>query len=117
MTSAAVLDPALNTPSKRNEGMAGLEGTEPFYRLVTTILDPGEAPAQELAALYSERREIESALDECKTHWRWARIVLCGKTPDLARQEVDGLLRAHFAVRGWMHEAALRAGRAASNAK
>ena len=31
------------------------------------------------------------------------------KTPDLVRQEFYGLLMAHFAVRGLMHEAALRA--------
>ena len=33
-----------------------------------------------------------------------------GKTPELVRQEVWGLLLAHFAVRGLRHEAALRAG-------
>ena len=37
---------------------------------VTTILDPDEAPAHELAALYHERWEIETALDELKTHLR-----------------------------------------------
>jgi hypothetical protein len=34
--------------------------------------------------------------------------VLRSKTPDLVRQEFYGLLMAHFAVRGLMHEAALR---------
>jgi hypothetical protein len=34
---------------------------------------------------------------------------LRSKTPELVRQEVWGLLLAHFAVRGLMHEAALRA--------
>jgi hypothetical protein len=33
-------------------------GTEPIYRLITTILDPAQAPAKELAALYHERWEI-----------------------------------------------------------
>ena len=32
------------------------------------------------------------------------------KTPDLVRQEFYGLLLAHFAVRGLMQEAALKAG-------
>ena len=32
------------------------------------------------------------------------------KTPDLVRQEFYGLLMAHFAIRGLMHEAALQAG-------
>jgi hypothetical protein len=87
----------------------GVAGAEPLYRLITTILDPDHAPAHELAALYHERWEIETALDELKTHLRGARIVLRSKTPDLVRQEFYGLILAHFAVRGLMHEAALRA--------
>jgi len=63
---------------------------------------------QELAALYPERWEIETALDELKTHLRGgAHLVLRSKTPDLVRQEFWGFLLAHFAVRGLMHEAAL----------
>jgi hypothetical protein len=83
-------------------------GSEPIYRLITTILDPSAAPATELAALYHERWEIETALDELKTHLRGAQIVLRSKTPELVRQEFYGLLMAHFAIRGLMHEAALR---------
>ncbi len=67
------------------------------------------APATELAALYHERWEIETALDELKTHLRGSRIVLRSKTPDLVKQEFYGLMMAHFAIRGLMHEAALRA--------
>jgi len=89
--------------------LEGVAGAEPIYRLVTTILDPEKAPAPELAALYHERWEIETALDELKTHWRGARIVLRSKRPDLVRQEFYGLLMAHFAIRGLMHEAALKA--------
>ncbi|MDQ2945717.1 MAG: IS4 family transposase [Acidobacteriota bacterium] len=87
----------------------GVVDAEPMYRLVTTILDHEKAPATELAALYHERWEIETAFDELKTHLRGARIVLRSKTPDLVRQEFYGLLMAHFAVRGLMHEAALHA--------
>ena len=79
------------------------------YRLATTILNPNQAPASELAALYHERWEIETAFDELKTHLRGARIVLRSKAPDLVRQEFYGLLMAHFAIRGLMHEAALKA--------
>jgi len=81
---------------------------EPIYRLITTILDHTLAPALELAALYHERWEIETSLDELKTHLRGAQIVLRSKTPELVRQEFYGLLMAHFAVRALMHEAALR---------
>lgn len=84
-------------------------GAEPIYRLITTILDPKLAPAKELAALYHERWEIETALDELKTHLRGAQIILRSKTPELVQQEFYGLLMAHFAIRGLMHEAALQA--------
>ena len=82
---------------------------EAIYRLITTILDPEQAPAQELAALYHERWEIEITLDELKTQLRGAQIVLRSKTPELVQQEFYGLLMAHFAIRGLMHEAALKA--------
>lgn len=89
-----------------------LEGNSPkeIYRLVTTILDPEAAPAQELAVLYSERWEIETALDELKTHLRGSRTQLRSKTPDLVKQEFYGLMMTHFAIRGLMHEAALQGG-------
>jgi hypothetical protein len=89
--------------------LEGVAGAEPLYRLLTTVLDPAQAPAAELAALYHERWEIEGALAELKTQLRGARVVLRSKAPELVRQEVWGLLLAHFAVRGLMHEAALRA--------
>jgi hypothetical protein len=89
--------------------LEGIEGAESIYRLVTTILEPKRAPATELAALYQQRWEIETAFDELKTHLRGARIVLRSKTPDLVRQEFYGLLMAHFAIRGLMQEAALKA--------
>lgn len=79
------------------------------YRLVTSLLDPTRAPAAELAALYRERWEIETAFDEFKTHLRGARRVLRSKTPELVRQEAWGFLLAHFAIRALMHEAALGA--------
>lgn len=89
--------------------LEGVEGADPLYRIATTIRDHERAPATELAALYHDRWEIETAFDELKTHLRGAHIVLRSKTPDLVRQEFYGLLMAHFAVRGLMHEAALRA--------
>ena len=90
--------------------LEGVEGAESIYRLATTILDPDKAPAEELAALYHQRWEIETAFDELKTHLRGAKIVLRSKTPDLVRQEFYGLMMAHFAIRGLMHEAARKAG-------
>ena len=89
----------------------GIEGAEPLYRLITNLIEPGQAPAAELAALYHERWEIETALGELKTHLRGPRRVLRSKTPELVRQEFYGLLLAHFAVRSLIHEAALKADR------
>ena len=89
--------------------LEGVAEAEPLYRLITTILDPDQAPAAELAALYQERWEIETALDELKTHLRGGGIVLRSKTPELVQQEFYGLMMAHYAVRGLMHEAALKA--------
>jgi hypothetical protein len=95
----------------------GVENSQQTFRLVTTLLDPDQAPAAELAALYQQRWEIELApcgvvgprnptSDELKTHLRGRRITLRSKTPELVRQEFYGLLLAHLAVRGLMHEAA-----------
>lgn len=77
------------------------------YRLITTILDHEKAPAEELAAVYHDRWEVEIALGEVKTRMRGSEIVLRSKTPELVRQEVYAFLLAYFAVRGLMHEAAL----------
>ncbi len=89
--------------------LEGLAEAESLYRLVTTLLDPAQATAAELAALYHERWEIEGAFAELKTQLRGAQVVLRSKTPELVGQEFWGLLLAHFAVRGLMHEAALKA--------
>jgi hypothetical protein len=111
--------PSEKARRQRHDGVAvrvieytldGVAAAEPLYRLITTVLDEAAAPAAELAALYHERWEIETALDELKTHLRGAKIILRSKTPELVRQEFYGFLLAHYAVRGLMHEAALKAG-------
>jgi len=88
--------------------LEGVANAEDVYRLLTTILSPEEAPAGELAALYHQRWEIETALDELKTHLKGSRIQLRSKTPDLVRQEFYSLMMTHFAIRGLMHEAAIK---------
>jgi Insertion element 4 transposase N-terminal/Transposase DDE domain len=77
------------------------------YRLLTTILDPEQAPAAELAALYHERWEFETALDELKTHQRGPKVVLRSRSPEGVEQEVWGMLGVHLAIRRLMHQAAL----------
>ena len=85
------------------------DGDDEVYRLVTTVLDPDRAPAAELAALYHERWEIENGYDEIKYHLLGPGPRLRGKTPELVRQEIEGLLLAHYAVRYLMHQAAREA--------
>lgn len=80
------------------------------YRLFTTILDPDDATATDLALAYARRWEIESAFDELKTHQRGPRTVLRSKSPDLVLQEIWGHLCCHFAIRTLMWEAADHAG-------
>jgi len=69
------------------------------FALITTLLDPGAAPARELAELYHARWEIETALGAFKTEMKGAGIVLRSKTPDGAEQEIWALLCACHAIR------------------
>jgi hypothetical protein len=80
------------------------------YRLITTITDPNEAPAVELAAAYAQRWEIETAFDELKTHQRGPRKVLRSGSPELVLQEIWGHLCCHYAIRALMIDAATQAG-------
>jgi hypothetical protein len=83
-----------------------IAGHEDAYRLITTILDPDQAPATELAALYTQRWEFESTLDEIKTHLGGSHLVLRSQHPDGAAQELYGFLLVHHAIRHLMHQAA-----------
>lgn len=76
------------------------------YRLFTTILDPDDASAVDLAAAYAQRWEIETAFGELKTHQRGPKIVLRSKLVDLVYQEIWGYLCCHYAIRTLMFEAA-----------
>ncbi len=74
------------------------------HRLVTSLLDPGAAPARELVAAYHRRWEVESVLDEIKTHQRPARP-LRSRKPLGVVQEIYGLLVAHYLLRAAMAQA------------
>lgn len=76
------------------------------YRLLTTIVDPDEVTAEDLATAYAQRWEIEATFDELKTHQRGPRTVMRSKSPDLVLQEIWGHLCCHFAIRTLMWEAA-----------
>jgi hypothetical protein len=80
------------------------------YRLVTSILDPEAAPAIELAALYTQRWEIETTLDELKTHQGGRNLILRSQHSTGVEQEVYGFLLVHYAIRALIHHAADQAG-------
>jgi hypothetical protein len=87
----------------------GRPGEPEGYRLITTILDPEWVPAAELPALYPQRWELETALDELKTHQRGPGVVLPSRDPDGVRQKIWAHLLVHYAIRTLMHQAALGA--------
>ena len=86
--------------------LPGVGDGQERYRLLTTLLDPIQAPVLELAALYHERWEVEAVFDELKTHLTQRRRTLRSKTPDGVRQEFYGWVLAHYAVCWLMHQAA-----------
>lgn len=96
-------DPA---PVRVIEYTLGPRGEGTVYRLVTTLLDPATAPAKDLAALYAERWEIETTLDEIKTHLGGPRFVLRSQHPVGVEQEIFAFLLVHHALRDLMHQAA-----------
>lgn len=63
-------------------------GTAELIVLITTIRDPAEARADELAAGYHQRWEEETGNDQLKTHLRGPGRVLRSRLPDLAPQEI-----------------------------
>jgi hypothetical protein len=78
--------------------------------VITTVLDPSELTAAEMAYAYHQRWEHESGLDEIKTHLRAAGGILRSQSPDMVEQEMWGLLLAHYAIRELMCRAADQAG-------
>ncbi|MFE5550277.1 hypothetical protein ACFQ71_42110 [Streptomyces sp. NPDC056534] len=78
-------------------------------RGITTVCDPDDAPAAELAALYHQRCENENTLDEIKTHQGGRRFVLRSQYPDGVEQEIYGILLVHHALRDVMHHTACEA--------
>jgi Transposase DDE domain/Insertion element 4 transposase N-terminal len=74
--------------------------------VLTSMTDATRFPADEVAALYHERWEIEMAFDDMKTEQRDSALTLRSKTPVGVRQEIYGLLVAHNLVRVEMAHAA-----------
>lgn len=87
----------------------GRPRVEPVYRLATTILDPDEAPAAELAAIYAECWEVETSIREIKIYQGRPHVVLRSKKPDGVLQELYGFLTVHYVIRWLIHQATVEA--------
>lgn len=106
-TQESVADTPVDSDTDTPEGGADTD-TATRYRLLSTLLDPVQAPGLELAKLYHQRWEVEGVFDELKTHLRQSKRVFRSKTPDLVRQEFYGWVMAHYAVRWLMAGAAAK---------
>jgi hypothetical protein len=73
-------------------------GSGELIVLLTTILDPTHARADELAGVYHQRWEQETGHDQLKTHLRGPGKVLRSRLPDLVHQEIWAYLIVHHAI-------------------
>lgn len=76
------------------------------YRLITSLLDPQTFPALLLAEHYHQRWEVETTIDEVKTHLLGRKVPIRSLKPREVVQEIYGLLLGHWAVRSLMVQAA-----------
>jgi hypothetical protein len=75
----------------------GVTATEDI-RLITTLLDPQEAPAAGIAALYHERWQSEGSYLELKVRVKGAGFALRSQSPELISQEIHALLIVYHAL-------------------
>lgn len=87
---ARLIRSTLNDPHRPGQWME--------QRLVTSLLDPAIASAQDLIVAYHQRWEVELVVDELKTHQRPARP-FPSQRPVGVLQEIYGLLIAHYLLR------------------
>jgi hypothetical protein len=85
-------------------------GTGELIVVLSSILDPGDARAEELAAAYHQRWEEETGNDQLKTHLRGPGKVLRSRLPELVHQEIWAWLLVHHALTALINRAAEAAG-------
>lgn len=78
--------------------------------LLTSLLDPGRYPRDEIVALYHERWELELGFDEVKTELLDRQETIRSKTPAGVEQEIWGIALAYNLARLEMERAAHLAG-------
>jgi hypothetical protein len=91
-----VVDPRTGTAHTRTETV----------RLITSLLDPDQAPAAELAACYHQRWQSETSYQELKTYLRGPDVVLRSRDPDGVEQELYAYLIIYQALRHLIVQAA-----------
>lgn len=106
---ARSIDPALPKKMVARAVRYQVKGYQP-QTLLTSMVDPEQYPATEMAALYHERWEIEIGYDEIKTHMLERQEALRSKKPEGVRQEIWGILLAYNLVRKEMLDVAEAAG-------
>ena len=95
------------TPSRMHSGSGSTNPqVRQVHRLITTLLEPQQAPAQALCLCYHERWEVEETIDETRNQQRLSQQPLRSRSPKLVLQEFYALLLAHYAVRCLMWQAA-----------
>ncbi|HEY6411522.1 MAG TPA: IS4 family transposase, partial [Ktedonobacteraceae bacterium] len=80
------------------------------HRLITTLLSPEQASAQDLCLCYHQRWEVEETIDETKNQQRLSQQPLRSRLPKLVLQELYALLLSHYLVRCLMVRAAQTSG-------
>jgi hypothetical protein len=68
------------------------------FQVLTTLLDHDTYPAEQIAAVYAQRWQVELAYKTVKTTLRGGNRRLRGQSPDLAEQEIWGLLAVYNAL-------------------
>jgi hypothetical protein len=81
-------------------------GTGELIVLLSNILDPADARADELAAAYHQRWEEETGNDQLKTHLRGPGKILRSRLPELVHQEIWAWLLVHHALSALITRAA-----------
>jgi hypothetical protein len=81
-------------------GQSGKEQVSELFALATTLTDPAQAPAADLADLYHRRWQAETGIGDLKTAQRGGPdAVLRSKTPAMVEQELYAMLCVYQAVR------------------
>ena len=83
-----------------------LPGYEQPRRLLTSLLDPQQAPAEVLIELYHDGFEVERTIAELERLYPFLQARIRSETPFGVIQELYGLLLGHYAIRALMLRAA-----------